>query len=403
MTMLNVIETSSWKTNIARVLVAAMLVSLVAYASPASAAQFTAVKDTMTRLKISTNADHTILLTLPAATTFDVSGSTDVLIYDFPQTAAFTQSGTWATADFTFNDGTARTVNAVSAGAGTTTVACADGANNVGVAIDTTAIAFRVIPCGASYTASGAAAIVTFTIDGTSADGELINPATAGSYTLNFSMDDEGTSAAHAATDSVAIVEEDTVTITASVDASLTFDIDVGITHTETNPATVPVALGTLTSSAVSSSGGSINSIWFDIATNATDGFVVTVINTDTVIDLASASVPGDTITSAATALVAGTEGYGICIVSTSATTGTILMDGDYDGDVSADGCTAGAGDHTVGVTPSSSSAAEPIFTAAGPVAGGEARVAVKAAISGATEAHTDYTDAMRFIATATF
>ena len=69
-----------------------------------------------------------------------------VIAIDFP--AGFILGGTWATADFDLIDGAARTVDAVNAGPGVSTVGCADGPNNIGVAVDTAAGVFRAIPCG---------------------------------------------------------------------------------------------------------------------------------------------------------------------------------------------------------------------------------------------------------------
>src|SRR3989344_6555046 len=104
----------------------------------AGAATITVASDTMTSIKENTTADHTVVFTLPATIDFDRAGQTDVLRVDYPHSSAFTQSGTWITADFTFNDGSARTINAVAQGAGTIDCTVAAGVNNVCVAIDTT-------------------------------------------------------------------------------------------------------------------------------------------------------------------------------------------------------------------------------------------------------------------------
>lgn len=406
--MTNALTKSFSRRNVALFTVIALVASFVAYIVPARAAALTTASDTMSRLKISTNADHTIVFTLPTGEDFDNAGGTDVIEVDFP--AGFSQSGTWATADFTFDDGTARTVDAVDAGGGTETVTCSDGANNVGVAIDTTDLEFRVIPCGASFTASGAAATITFTIDGSTADGELANPGSAGSTTVAILHDDEGNTGENSVNIAVGIVEEDTVTINAEVASELTFDIDVATgTGTENDPASNPVDLGTLsTGSVTTSNGSSVDSIFIDISTNASGGVVITAINTDTVVDLASTSTPADTIsvvgTPGTTAVTAGTEGYGICVVGTpSATTGTLTTNAEYDGDGSNDGCTASTSDNVVGVPPSSAGSADTVVSSSAPVSGGDIEIAVKAAISATTEAHDDYTDAIRFIATGTF
>jgi hypothetical protein len=65
----------------------------------ATAASFTASKDTATRLKISANADHVVTFTMPTGVDFDVTGGNlDGFQVDFP--ATFSQSGTWQTSDF---------------------------------------------------------------------------------------------------------------------------------------------------------------------------------------------------------------------------------------------------------------------------------------------------------------
>src|SRR5690349_1765597 len=86
----------------------------------ADASSLTSSKDTATRLKLSTDADHVLTTTMPTAITFDVSGNQDGFQFDFP--ASFTLTGTWATSDFTFSDSNgAHTVEAVAQGAGTIT------------------------------------------------------------------------------------------------------------------------------------------------------------------------------------------------------------------------------------------------------------------------------------------
>ncbi len=106
-----------------------------------------------------------------AGINFDSATQTDYLRVDFP--AAFSQTGTWVTGDFTFNDGTARTVQAVAQGAGIVDCTVAAGANNVCVAIDTTGHIFTIRP-SADYTASGAAATVTSSME--SKLGNVLSP-----------------------------------------------------------------------------------------------------------------------------------------------------------------------------------------------------------------------------------
>ncbi len=262
------------------------------FPSIAIAATITSARDTMTRLKTSTTSDHSLAFTLPTGVTFD---SNDELRVDFPHSSAFTQGGTWATGDFTFNDGTARTVNAVEATASPNgaVAGCTNGANNVGVEIDTTNLVFSVIPCGGSFTASSTAASVIFTIDGTTADGTLTNPSSTGSYTIvvsneedNNGSDDDTVSIA------VRIIADDQVVVTATVDPTFTFSLSSN-----------SVALGTLSASTPSSGSHTVSA-----ATNGSGGFSISY-NGAT---LTSASNTISAIGATAAASSVGTEQFGI-------------------------------------------------------------------------------------------
>lgn len=393
------------QTLIAKVAMLSLVVGLFAGVRPTRAAELTSARDTLSRLQASVTANHTFNFFLPGGVDFDAAGpGADTLTFMLD---SFITGGTFTTADFSFNDGTNRTINAVAAGNDVVTVSCADGANNVGVAIDDTAPRkFTVVTCGASFTASAGGANVTFTINGDSPNGTLTNPG-AGNQTVQIQMKDENVAATHSKSFIVPIVDSDTVSTSAVVDPTMTFDIDTA-TGDSDGGQPYAVNLGSITTGAVATSGGSVNSIWMDLATNATNGATITVINTDTVTDLASASVPTDAISSAGvnTNLVAGTEGYGICVVSATATSGLAIsnVDANYDGDGSNDGCTASGADNFVTTPPNSGGAAATLVSnVSAPIVGGRVRVAVKAAISATTEAHSDYTDSLRFIATANF
>lgn len=174
-------------------------------------------------------------------------------------------------------------------------------------------------------------------------------------------------------------------------EGAITFDIDTATTDTESaTPYTVP--LGTLTTGAVTRSNGSVNSVWVDLDTNAAGGAVVTVLS-DT---FKSASVPGDTIDSATGTMSAGTENYGLCVASTSATSGTLAEVSPYDGATCVDGAA-----NTVGIVDGTSR--NILNTAGGAVTGGRAQIRVNAAISPVTPAHNDYQNGLTFIATGTF
>lgn len=373
--------------------------------APVRAASFSSVKDTMSRLSITTNADHVIRATLPSGVDFDHAGGAgvDVIAIDFPGGFQSSASGTWVTADFTFNDGTARTVNDIDQGSGVSTVSCTDGANNVGLAIDTLDEVFRVIPCGTSYSASTSTTTFTLTIDGTTTGGTLLNPGTAGSNSISLTMDDENVAAAHSSTFAVAIVDSDQVTITATVDPSITFDIDIDdLCDTETSASATPYALslGTLSSSSITTAS---NSICLELDTNATSGAFVTVQGSGAVDGLESVSASADiasTYSGAFVTLAAGSEGYGLCVQSTSTVTGSASGVAPYN-----QACDGTADTFRVGGV--DSAAPQNILTTANaPVDGtanSTARIRVKAAIPGSQPAANDYTDTLTFIATGTY
>jgi hypothetical protein len=178
---------------------------------------------------------------------------------------------------------------------------------------------------------------------------------------------------------------------TSATAATISFDLDTATTDTETGtPYAVP--LGTLTTSAVARSNGSINSIWTNLDTNAVSGAVITVISTS----LKSASVPTDTIPSATATMAAGTANYGLCVATTSATTGTHSAVAPYNGATCVDGAV-----NTVGIV--DGTARTILNSGAAAIEGGRAQIRVNAAISGVTPAHNDYFDDLTFIATGTF
>lgn len=385
---------------VAKLTAVATIATSVMSVAPARAASLTSSKDTMTRIAISTTADHTVQFTLPTGVTLDASTNVDTLRVDFPHTSGFTQSGTWVAGDFTFSDGTAAVISNVTQGAGTIDCTPTGGTDDVCVAVDTTNHIFT-IEVGASYTASAAAATITFTIDGTTTDGTLTNPGTAGSYSTVFSMCDETASCtssfttSHTSSIGIAIADSDQVSVTASVDPSLTFDIDTSVADGETS-APYTVALGTITTTngKVSGSTDSVNMIVLEADTNAAGGVVVTVQNTNGTNGLASTSVPADNINSATATQANGTENYGLCVY-TAGLTG-FARAGSYNSG------TCATNSETNEVKALSTTAANMVSTT-GPVAGAHAEVAVNAAISGTTVAHSDYADTLTFIATATF
>lgn len=377
------------------------LLSMMVGPLNANALGMTTSKDTVTRLKISENADHTVVFTLPTGIDFDRATQTDGFHIDFP--ATFATSGTWTAAEFTLNDGTARTSVTPSQGAATIDCTVAAGVNNFCVAIDTTNLIFTIKP-SADFTASGTAATVTFTIAGSTGNGVLTNPASVAATNIDFQMCDETAACftswttSHSSQVAYGIADSDQVAISATVNSTLSFDLDTATTDTTSDaPYSVPLGTVTTTDTRVSGTTDSINYIWADLNTNASGGMIVTVQNTNGANGLVSTEVGADDIDSAAAAVTDGVENYGLCVVSVTQLTGALAIAGSYVGD----SCTANTEGNDVEQL--STSPANILDTTSNPVGSGRAQIAVQASVDGATIAHSDYTDTLTFIATGTF
>ena len=91
-----------------------------------------------------------------------------------------------------------------------------------------------------------------------------------------------------------------------------------------------------------------------------------------------------------------GTENYGLCVVAVSQTTGTLSKASPYN----SGSC---AGNTETNDVQGLTTTGENIVTSTAPLGAGRAQIAVNGAISTSTPAHTDYTDTLTFVATATF
>lgn len=364
----------------------------------AIAASVTGLSDTMTRLKIGETANHAITLTLPATFDWDSTGNNDDIIFNFPEASTdFVQSGTWVAADFTASDSTGSlTVGAVTASAGSLTYPACTGAVVVGV--DTTNLLFGFRRCTGGNTAGTA---ITLNILGTSTGtGILTNGSAIGSKTVDVSVTDEGVASTHSGSFAIALTQDDQVTTTAAISPSIIFDLDSGTAQNANNDGPHTIALGTLTSGALTTSDQSaIKSLFIDLSTNAFSGATVTILGSHSTGALTSASTGGD-IDGAGTeqTIAAGTEDFGICIESVTQTSGATLTKGtSYD----AANCNAtNTGTQTV---TSPTTTASNLLTSSAPIDGGRAEVLFKAAISPITPAANDYTGTMTLIATGTF
>jgi len=143
------------------------------------------------------------------------------------------------------------------------------------------------VTCPSNMTASSTGQIVECVVDAgqtiatssalTITMKNVVNPSSAGSYTINiYTRESDGT---EKESSNVKVYIIDDVTVTASVDASLTFTVSGvdsgtvinGVTTTGSSTAT-SLAFGTLNTSASSTLGQQLT-----VSTNATNGYVVTV------------------------------------------------------------------------------------------------------------------------------
>lgn len=170
----------------------------------------------------------------------------------------------------------------------------------------------------------------------------------------------------------------------ATVGSTLSFDIDIASTDSET-AAPYTLAIGTLTPASVTTA---TNRIWFDFTTNAAFGGTIYVTGTNGGLNSTGNSY---TISSATTNLASASEGYGAISASvTQSSGGPMLASTPYNN--SAD---------NVGVIDTSK---RTVYTSSNaPVTGGRVSLSIKAKSSSITPAASDYQDVITAIATANF
>jgi hypothetical protein len=265
---------------------------------------------------------------------------------------------------------------------------------------------------GGSATTSGEVATVT----GSFSAGSLeitglsaTNPSSAGSYYVALGGTD--VSGGYA----LAIVTDDQVGVTASVNPSITFNVGAQAMGTNCDADFVgnggTVALGTLALGTITSSDvNSVAHICTRVSTNATLGAIVTV-KSATNDGLKSISVPNDNIPSATAAMDGNTANYGLCADATqhgadginsvakpTATNPASLNPTAVDPFIAS--CAHNTNTGSVGAL---TTTAQKVWGVDGPTADSFQNLVIKAAISGTTKAHSDYADTLTFVATGTF
>ncbi|MEA3249235.1 MAG: hypothetical protein U9Q03_02665, partial [Patescibacteria group bacterium] len=222
----------------------------------------------------------------------------------------------------------------------------------------------------------------------------VTNPATPGAYTISWTNDN--------GSGEVYIVDDDQVSVSSDVDPTLSFNVGTSTSCDGTysgNGGTL--ALGSLTTASVTTSDVSgVNHVCTRVTTNATNGAAITVRALYGA--LTSTSVPADTIDSSTATLSVGSEGFGICVGSDGGHTGldATTPTGASPTAQSPFSSTCNTTTHNVGALTTS---AQSVWTINGASQNAFARVFIKAAIASDTPAHSDYTETLTFIATATY
>jgi hypothetical protein len=242
----------------------------------------TGLTDTLSRLKIATPSDHTITF----GTNYGMAvGTGYTMVVEF---ADFDLSSLAITdIELTDNVGSVKTL------------AASAGADTWGAVISGNTITFTVPTSGTGgYTAS-TLIVIKIGLNVTGGANQIINPSSTGSYSETIVLNN--TAPGEMGTLNIPIVDSDTVDISGYVTAYINFDIDTNTDNTDCaynvclahgglgagTPGNYTVDLGELTSAIVNKSQtsathsdglpGTINSIYFDLTTNAPGGAVVTV------------------------------------------------------------------------------------------------------------------------------
>lgn len=309
----------------------------------AHAAALTAVSDTMTRLKISTAADHTVQFTTPTGI---AEGNTVILTF-----ATGFDISTIVTADVTME------------GAAVTSVGV------VGQVMTITAAAGNVV------VATGTADIVI------GATHHVTNPGTAGSYKIAITgtFADSGFLA-------VAILDNEQVVVTGSVDPSFSFTInDVAVGFSTITTAAVRYATADAAGSVGAPAAGAFQLT--NINSNTANGYSFTTKSegSGAAAGLYCAAAPDLIEADAIADIVLGTDGYAFC--GKEASGGALAI---------AAGFACETGSTVISRT------AQAFATDTTIISGGSLKVDLKAGLSGTTKPGT-YTDTLTIIGTANF
>ncbi len=370
------------------------------------------VSDTMSRQKTSTGAEHIIQFDLPGGVTWN---ALEDIVIDFPAafTVSATSGGTWVDADIKVEHEVSTAmvelstadadINTTAAGTLTFSSTCANTAGYkaaVTTAADGSDPSFSIRKCSTAAAGDAGGTIRITLNDAATATTKLLNPSSANTYQVSIRHyvsevgGDAITTAASAdntndnvKTVTVPVVSDDQVSVTASIDPTLSFAID-----------DTALALGQLSTSQFST-----DSLTLTLGTNADQGAVISVIGTNG--NLLSSSTGGTvaTVTNEEEITYSSTTSaaVGLCVADgTSLTRGT-----HYDASLGSATCSSTTTENqSIGqIFTSHSSNSQIVTTGGAALASTTATVRIFAKASTTTAAAADYAETLTFIATATY
>lgn len=363
------------------------------------------VKDTLTRIQISEASDHTIQF----GTTNGLTSSGNTITITFDSAGQNWDLSSIVLTDIDLeDDGVDKTL------------AATPGADIWGLVINTSAdtLTFTAPTSGTDYVAAGSVLVVKVGVVADGGSNQIINPGSVNTYEIDVA-NNTGAITETGETE-IPIIDDDTVNVSGYIDSFITFDIDTSEADEDCD-ATGGVApcdshggvsddvgyvidLGELTTTSVNDSGdtvthadgfsGEINSIWFDLSSNADGGVAVIVQSLNGYLAGPSSAQIPSVSDGSEVQITAGSGLYGMNAFSglvKSTTSGGVLIYDDCDGDT--------GDDYYCDV---STSPVEIFNTASAPIDSLRMEWEVGASPDNLDGTGT-YTDELTFIATATF
>jgi len=218
-------------------------------ANQIESASLTSISDTMSRLKVSASSNHTISFVTPTGV-----GAGEKIKITFSDNFASGLNGVdYADMDLA-DDGSDLALAATCSGA------------TWGAAVSTRTITFTSCTGTIAGSSTVTVEIGTNATYGGNGDTQIVNPSSAGSNTISIATTTSGDSNIDTGALAVPIMSEDQVTVSATVDPSITSSLDAST-----------CALGTLTSSSTG-----FCSYTNTVNTNAGSGYAATLISADT-------------------------------------------------------------------------------------------------------------------------